>query len=262
MKMRVCPKWGKLPACPNDARCSRFSVISVVVTLKREQHTQPHSRNQEGCATLSQHRAELAKGAHFLVRGDACHDVAGEAAGDVSFGGWQIEFPNYQSDDRSKGIAVVKTKRRQAMAAPAKINRFIERHRQLMLFFPQLTGRIVAVGGRFVQRVLGRAKHGVLGCNDLPGEGREPRGCSAHESVFPRRFPRCFDFLQLGHARALEKAFSSLRIDRLGGETILDGQSFGHQFLEQRIVQQLGVNLRLHAGQFTPFSPPTQTFPA
>ncbi len=281
--MSACPpdrKWGKLPACPDDARCSRFSVtmkrdtaeigwpqrivdseclslrssdlcgvfsvVTALVTLKHEPHTQPHSRNQDGCATLPQRGAKLAERAHLIVRSDTGDDVASEAAGDVSLGGWKIEFPNHQPDDRSEGIAVVKTKRRHAMAAPAKINRLIERHRQLMLFFPQLAGCIVAVGSRFVKRVLGRAKHRVLRCNHLPSERREPCRRGTHGSIFSRRLLRRFDLLKLGHPGTLEKPFPRLRIDRLRRETILDGQPFGHQLLEQRIVQQLGVNFRLH----------------
>lgn len=119
-----------------------------------------------------------------------------------------------------------------------------------MAGLPKRVGRFVAVRSRLVQGILRLAEHRVLRGHDLPGERLKPRADPFHGSFVPFDRDRAFgrdlflrrpDFLDSGW---LQKAFTRSRIHRLGGESILNGKSFGHELLEHRIPQQL----RIHSG--------------
>ena len=59
---------------------------------------------------------------------------------------------------------------------------------------------------------------------------------------------RFFCFGQFCYTDAFQKALTRFRIYRFGGEAVLNRQAFCHQLFEERILQQLWINFRLHVG--------------
>ena len=196
--------------------------------------------NQDGCSTLGfETGAEIVERADFFVGGDTSDDVAGEAAHEMRFNGGEIELPNDQGHNGGKRVAVVETERRHLVAAATKVHGFFEGHRSRMSSLPQLTSDLMAVAGRLMKRIFGLTKHGILSSDQLPGERLEPSILlQRHGSVFARLLLG-FEPLKFFHPGTFEKAFPSFRIDRFSGKAILNGQSFGHQLFEERILHDL-----------------------
>ena len=147
---------------------------------------------------------------------------------------------------------------RSPMTAAAEVNRVVQRHRLKVPFLPKALGGLVAVGSGLVQCVLGLAQDGILRGDDLPSERREPWFHAPHRSRMLLGLAGGFRLLQFSHARTLEVALARLGVDRICREAVLHSQTFRHQFLEERIVQELRCNGRFHARQHTSFPCPEQ----
>ena len=208
--------------------------------------------NQDGCTTLGvELGAEVVKGADLFFGGDAGDDVACEAAHEVRFDGRKIEFANHQSHDGGECVAVIEAEQRHFMAAATEVDGLFESHDRCVMGFPQLARAFVSVACRLVKSVFGLTKHSILGCDHLPREGCEPVLMHGrHGSVF-FRLPLSFELLKLCNSGTFQKSFARFRIDRFGGKAVLNRQTFCHQLFEERILQQLWINFRLHAGKAT-----------
>lgn len=107
-------------------------------------------------------------------------DVSGEAANDDRLVGRESDGAENQGDDRSKRISVIETKRGQAMALSAQLNRFIEGHGFEIMLLPKNPGLLMTIGCRFVERVPGMAQNRVLSRYHLPGKRSKPRSNAFH----------------------------------------------------------------------------------
>lgn len=193
--------------------------------------------NQDGCPTLGvEICAEVVERTDFFLGGDTSDDVACEAAHKVCFDGWKIQLPNHQCDDGGKGVAVVETERGHLVASAAKVHGFFESHRSRMISLPQLASGLMAVAGRLMESIFGLTKHGILSRDQLPGERLEPSiFLQRHGLVFARRLFG-FELLEFFHPGTFQKAFACFRINWFSGKAILNGQSFGHQLFEERVL--------------------------
>jgi hypothetical protein len=209
----------------------------------------PHGEggNQDGCATLGVELcAEGFEGEDFFFGGDAGDDVACEAAHEVRFDGWKIDFPNHHGHDGGEGVAVIEAERSHLVAAATEVHGLFEGHHRFVMRLPQLARAFVTVASRFVKGVLGLTKYSILGCDHLPSEGCEPVMMHGrHGSAF-FWLPLSLELLKLRHTGTFQKSFARFRIDRFGGEAVLNRQAFCHQLFEERILQQLWINFRLH----------------
>lgn len=57
---------------------------------------------------------------------------------------------------------------------------------------------------------------------------------------------RFFCFGQFCYTDAFQKSLTRFRIDRSGGKAVLNREGIGHHAVKDRIIQQLGINFRLH----------------
>jgi hypothetical protein len=200
-----------------------------------------------GLLTLGQLGAEVAEGADFLFGGDTCDDVSGEAAHDVGLDGRQIKLTNHQTDNRGKGVAIVKAERSHFVAAATEFHRVFEWHDCQVFGFPQLASRFMAVTGGLMKCVFGLAKHGILSRHHLPGKELQPGSLRRwHQSVLFERLGFGFELLKFGYASAFQKTFARFGINRFCNEAILNRQAFFHQLPEERVLQNLGINVGFH----------------
>lgn len=167
--------------------------------------------------------------------------MSGETTNDDSLISREIQGSDDEADDRGKSVSVVKAERSHAVATPAEIDGFVERHGLAMVRLPPFFGRLVTVRGRLVEGTLRLAQHRVLRGHDLPSERLKPRSDPFHGSFVlfdrdrafcPDHFLRRPDLLNSGW---LQVAFPGPGVNRLGGESILDGEPLGHELLEHRI---------------------------
>jgi len=198
-------------------------------------------------ASSAQLGAKVAEGADFFIGGDTGDNMPSEAAHDVGLDGRQIKFSNHQSNNRGKGVSVVEAERSHLVAAAAEFHRFFERHDRQVFGFPQLASRLMAVAGGLMKRVFGLAKHGILGRHHFPVNELQPGSLiSRHRSVLFERLGFGFELLKFGYTSTFQKTFARFGIDRLRNKTILYRQAFFHQFHEERVLQNFGVNVGFH----------------
>jgi len=218
--------------------------------------------NSKGESGSIQGRAKLPERLYFQVAGHSGHDVSGQAADHMALVGGKIELANDQRNDRAEGVPVVETKGSQTMAAAAKINGLVQTHGFAMIVLPKRSRDVMAVRGRLVQGVLRCAEHGILRGHHFPRERCKPWLFWLH-GLFARRFRFCLDPLQFLNAFTLEITFPSPGINRFCGKAMLDSQPFGYQLLEERILEQLGIDrrrqVRFHRAQHTPSAATAQS---
>ena len=99
-----------------------------------------------------------------------------------------------------------------------------------------------------MQCILGPTEQGILRGDELPRIRFQPSADPRHASVFRELF-LTFDLLQRPDPLALQKTFSGAGENRLGREPILNRERVGQYPLEDRILQQLWINFRIHDGE-------------
>lgn len=181
---------------------------------------------------LQQRVRKLLEGLHFLLTGHTRNDVPGKAANDEGLLVIQIKTFHHQCDDRCKSVAVVKTERCHAVAAPTQLDRIRERGGACMVSVPQSHCVGVAIGSGFVKCILGFAESFVLGCHNVPGEVLEPRTHTFHGSL-RSGLPRSLDLFQFFDTRALQKTLAGFGIHRFGRKTILHLKTDFEKLLHQ-----------------------------
>jgi len=134
-----------------------------------------------------------------------------------------------------EGVSVVIAERRKPMAFEAQVQQFRQRDFATAMFFPELAGRFIAVGGRLVERAFVLAKRGVDGDHGFPGDILEPL---PRQTFHGRRellvlLEIGLDALQGADAFALQVTLASAGKHRFSDETMLHPNAIAHGVLQK-----------------------------